>query len=33
MDFLANNWDGILSIINAIGLLIFGSRKRSGGVR
>ena len=28
MDWLANNWDQIMTLINAIGLVVVGSRKR-----
>lgn len=27
MDYIAQNWDTILTIINTIGLLIFGKHK------
>lgn len=28
MEWLANNWDSVMSILNMVGLLIVGSRKK-----
>lgn len=30
MEFLANNWDAIMTILNAIGLLVVGSKRKTG---
>ena len=29
MDWLASNWEGLMSIINMIGLFVLGSRKKA----
>lgn len=33
MNWLADNWDSIMTVLNTLGLLLVSSRKRPGGLK